>query len=921
MKKITLIFLMLSFTWLSIAQVGINTITPDASSALDIESTTGGILIPRLSEFQRDAIALPAAGLMIYQTDKNPGFYFYNGTSWTKINGAQGPRGPQGVFGGASFEYQYGGVGPLLSDVDNGLVRFLDSDTQNSAIQLQFSELDSNGDSVYSFIEMLSQTQSSTKGVVRLVNKLDSSKNLQFKITNIDFTNATGSSAPGYFIFDVENVASSSSNPFSDFASYTPVVMTYSISGSDGLQGPQGEQGEQGNQGEQGPAGQDGAIGATGEQGIQGEQGQEGQDGPSGQDGAVGATGEQGPQGDQGNQGEQGPEGLQGIQGDQGIQGPIGLTGADGQDGANGPQGQTGATGPQGPQGEQGPQGIAGQDGVDGATGPTGPQGIQGPQGQTGATGPIGAQGPAGVDGVDGAQGPQGNTGVAGPTGPPGSQGAPGNDGIDGQDGTSGENGVSAYEIWINAGNTGTEADFLASLTGPAGADGVDGSLPIANNQGDMLYWDGSEWALIENGQTGNILYYCDGVPKWGPCDTGEEPDLTVSIDPAGPLEYCQFADADPLTAIPDGGIGDVYTYEWYRVGNPDELVGTGSTYTPPTDVVGVFSYYVVITQSTSGSSNQSIPVEVTITLGPSITTQPVGDAVCIDGVTPPLTVAYQDGTGTPTYEWFRVENPDDVSVGTDPTFEPPTDQAGVFSYYVVISFPGNGGCSDITSNTVDITVVAPIETTNTPSVQDICVGGESEELIVTNTTGAGNVTYEWFSNTANTNTGGTPISGANSDTYTPPGPFDTVGIFYYYVVISDDAAGCFDVQSGVYTINVQEQTAVVLPLSCNSCGVSNQSLDSPLMVDGVIYATTGQNIFMTQPPCCGTCYIWCGASGFTNPQEATVVSYSCTNGGNPFPDNYITQTILFNTPGVYYVSGRAGNNSIRECTVSIVIE
>ena len=298
--------------------------------------------------------------------------------------------------------------------------------------------------------------------------------------------------------------------------------------------------------------------------------------------------------------------------------------------------------------------------------------------------------------------------------------------------------------------------------------------------------------------------------------------DPTVTIDPIGPLEYCQDAIADPLTAIPNGGVGDVYTYEWYRVGSPDVLVGTDQTYTPLTGDVGVFSYYVVITQTASGCSNVSIPVEVTITLGPSITTQPVGDAVCIDGVTPPLTVAYQDGTGTPTYEWFRVENPDDVSVGTDPTFEPPTDQAGVFSYYVVISFPGNGGCSDITSNTVDITVVAPIETTNTPSVQDICVGGESEELIVTNTTGAGNVTYEWFSNTANTNTGGTPISGANSDTYTPPGPFDTVGIFYYYVVISDDAAGCFDIPSGVYTINVvadptvtidPDRTSIVLPI------------------------------------------------------------------------------------------------------------
>ena len=739
MKKITLLLFMLSFTWFSFAQVGLNTITPDASSALDIESTTGGILIPRLSESQRDAIALPATGLMIYQTDKNPGFYFYSGTSWTKINGA---TGPQGVFGGASFEYKYGGIGPLLSDVDNGLVRFLDSDTQNSAIQLQFSELDINGSSVFSFIEMLSQTQSTTKGVVRLVDKLDSSKNLQFKITNIDFTNATGSSAPGYFIFDVENVASSSSNPFSDFASYTPVVMTYSISGSDGLQGPQGSQGDQGIQGEQGPEGLQGIQGNQGEQGIQGPIGLTGLTGPSGQDGAngingvdgaqgqTGATGPQGPQGEQGIQGIQGPIGLTGVtgpsgqdgangidggdgpqgqtgatgpqgpqgeQGIQGIQGPIGLTGVtgpSGQDGANGidgvdgAQGQTGATGPQGIQGEQGiqgaqgpigltgvtgpsgqdgadgidgvdgedgaqgptgttgPQGAQGEqgiqgpigltgpagqdgadgiDGIDGAQGPTGPTGLQGPQGivgpdgqsayqiwlsrgntgteadfiasltgPTGATGPQGAQGEQGVqgpigvtgpsgqdgangiDGVDGAQGqtgatgpqgsqgeqgvqgpigltgltgpqgdqgedstvpgpsgpqgetgPAGATGVAGPTGPPGSQGAPGNDGIDGE---NGEDGLSAYEIWINAGNTGSEADFLASLTGPAGADGVDGSFPVANNQGDMLYWDGNEWALIENGQTGNILYFCDGVPKWGPCDGGEDP-----ADPADP--------------------------------------------------------------------------------------------------------------------------------------------------------------------------------------------------------------------------------------------------------------------------------------------------------------------------------------------------------------------------------------------------
>ena len=87
------------FTVLSYAQVGINTNTPDASSVLEIKSTTGGILIPRMTEAQRDAIALPASGLMIYQTNEVSGFYFYNGAGWTKIDGVAGPQGEQGPAG------------------------------------------------------------------------------------------------------------------------------------------------------------------------------------------------------------------------------------------------------------------------------------------------------------------------------------------------------------------------------------------------------------------------------------------------------------------------------------------------------------------------------------------------------------------------------------------------------------------------------------------------------------------------------------------------------------------------------------------------------------------------------------------------------------------------------------------------------
>jgi len=70
------------------AQVGVNTdgSSPDGSAMLDVKSTTKGMLIPRMDSAQRVAIAAPATGLLVYQTDGTDGFYFYNGTAWVSLN-------------------------------------------------------------------------------------------------------------------------------------------------------------------------------------------------------------------------------------------------------------------------------------------------------------------------------------------------------------------------------------------------------------------------------------------------------------------------------------------------------------------------------------------------------------------------------------------------------------------------------------------------------------------------------------------------------------------------------------------------------------------------------------------------------------------------------------------------------------------
>ncbi|MCW3123471.1 MAG: hypothetical protein JWQ38_2963 [Flavipsychrobacter sp.] len=70
----------------------------DASAMLDVVSTTKGMLVPRMSAVQRAAIASgsPATGLLVYQTDGTPGFYYYNGSTWVILGGGA----PSGSAGG-----------------------------------------------------------------------------------------------------------------------------------------------------------------------------------------------------------------------------------------------------------------------------------------------------------------------------------------------------------------------------------------------------------------------------------------------------------------------------------------------------------------------------------------------------------------------------------------------------------------------------------------------------------------------------------------------------------------------------------------------------------------------------------------------------------------------------------------------------
>ena len=80
---------MLLFSNIILAQIGIGTNTPDASAKLDVMSTNKGFLPPRMTATQRDAIATPAAGLIVWCSNccSYGEVQVFNGVAWTNMIG------------------------------------------------------------------------------------------------------------------------------------------------------------------------------------------------------------------------------------------------------------------------------------------------------------------------------------------------------------------------------------------------------------------------------------------------------------------------------------------------------------------------------------------------------------------------------------------------------------------------------------------------------------------------------------------------------------------------------------------------------------------------------------------------------------------------------------------------------------------
>ncbi len=99
MKKLILILSCLFQTLFALAQnnLGIGTITPDASALLELSATDKGFLPPRLTTTQKLAIPSPATGLLVFDVTTNS-FWYFNGIIWVEALCQQNNNGTGGFL-------------------------------------------------------------------------------------------------------------------------------------------------------------------------------------------------------------------------------------------------------------------------------------------------------------------------------------------------------------------------------------------------------------------------------------------------------------------------------------------------------------------------------------------------------------------------------------------------------------------------------------------------------------------------------------------------------------------------------------------------------------------------------------------------------------------------------------------------------
>ena len=316
-------------------------------------------------------------------------------------------------------------------------------------------------------------------------------------------------------------------------------------------------------------------------------------------------------------------------------------------------------------------------------------------------------------------------------------------------------------------------------------------------------------------------------------------PVISITTQPTAPDPFTEGeipADTE-LTVVASVTQGAELTYQWYENTSESNTGGTaldgetGASYTIPTTLTaagGPYYYYCVVSaEGATAKTSNAVTVTVNAASVPviSIDEQPTAPDPFTEGEIPAdtkLTVVASATQGAvPTYQWYSNTSESNtggtaLSGATSASYTIPTTltaAGGPYYYYCVVSAEGaTAKSSNVVTVTVNAAPVPVISITTQPTAPDPFTEGEipadTELTVVASVTEGAELTYQWYSNTSEDNTGGTALDGETGASYTIPTTL-TEGTYYYYCIVS--AEGATDVTSNVVTVTVEAVEGVTI--------------------------------------------------------------------------------------------------------------
>ncbi len=347
--------------------------------------------------------------------------------------------------------------------------------------------------------------------------------------------------------------------------------------------------------------------------------------------------------------------------------------------------------------------------------------------------------------------------------------------------------------------NSALPGGVTQSTTGATGI-GVPTGLP----PGVSVAWASNQITFSGTPTTSGTYNY--SIPLTGGCGTiNATGTITVNAVPAitaqatpGDTTCINGAAFAPMSV----GTGFGYTYQWFSNSANNNSTGTAipgatsNTYTPLNSTAGTLYYYVVV--SSPGCTSVTSPVSAAYVVNPNntVSAPSVNNQIaCQNSLITPITHTTTGATGIGTPTGLPTGVTASWSANTLTISGTPTTP-GTFNY----SIPLTGGCGTVNATGTIIVNALPAIISPSLGAQTRCQNVAFSSLSVG--TGQG-WTYQWYSNSTASNSGGTLIPGATSNSFTPPS--NVVGDMYYYVVVSSQTScgtAATSAVSGLHRVN-----------------------------------------------------------------------------------------------------------------------